>query len=276
MKLPHSIGHRLSGIKKYRYRWVFFIAIAWTTIDVFLWIRYMKMPVDSRYDSSFQLLTPLAVIMRILIVFYMSIAMGYLLVFRLKYMYRDYPVIVNLILKTAILLLASIVMNFLLHFSYCLVILDVSIKQALYNFLADSSDTPWFWTSNITWMITFVITQIFIEINEKYSPGIFVDIILGKYIHPRIEKRIVMFIDLNDSTPIAETLGHTLYFRLIRDFIYFISTALIEYNGRIYQYVGDEIVVSWRFKENNIQKCVQALLDARKMLQKNGDMFRKK
>ena len=68
-----------------------------------------------------------------------------------------------------------------------------------------------------------------------------------------------MFIDLKDSTPIAEKLGHKDYFRFIRDFIYFISIALIEYNGRIYQYVGDEIVVSWPYQRQqfkNVHGCL--------------------
>lgn len=276
MKLNNAIGNKLSAIKKYRYKWVFFIALIWTTIDVLLWIRYMQMPFGSKYDSSFQILTPTAIILRIVIEFYMSLVMGYLLVFRLKQMFRNYPLWANLILKTAILLLASILMNFFLHFSYSLVILNVSLLQALYNFLADSSLTPWFWNNNISWMIIFVVTQIFIEINEKYSPGIFLDILLGKYILPRIETRIVMFLDLKDSTPIAEKLGHPQYFRFIRDFIYYVSIALLEYNGRIYQYVGDEIVVSWMYNEQNMQKSLNALLEARKALQKNAEKFKRR
>ena len=276
MNANSTIGNRLSAIKKYRYKWVFFIAVVWTTIDVLLWIRYMQAPMGSKYDSSFQILNSTAVVMRIFIEFYMSIAMGYLLVFRLKQMFRDYPLIFNLVLKTGILLLASILMNFLLHFSYCLVVLNVSIHQALLNFLADSSHTPWFWNNNISWMIIFVVTQIFIEINEKYSPGIFLDILLGKYIRPRIEKRIVMFMDLKDSTPLAEKLGHPLYFRFIRDIIYYISIAVLEYSGRIYQYVGDEIVVSWIYSEANMQKCLNALIEARKVLQKNSEEFKRR
>jgi adenylate cyclase len=85
-----------------------------------------------------------------------------------------------------------------------------------------------------------------------------------------------MFIDLKDSTPIAEKLGHKDYFRFIRDFIYFISIALIEYNGRIYQYVGDEIVVSWPFSTDNTKRCMDSLIEARKLLQRNGESFRRK
>ncbi len=85
-----------------------------------------------------------------------------------------------------------------------------------------------------------------------------------------------MFLDLKDSTPIAEKLGHIQYFKFIRDFIYHISNALNEYGGRIYQYVGDEIVVSWKYNDRNPRKCLDALIEARKNLQKHNEDFRRK
>src|ERR1700741_4500181 len=84
-----------------------------------------------------------------------------------------------------------------------------------------------------------------------------------------------MFIDLKNSTPIAEKMDATHYFRFIREFIYHISTALLEFGGRIYQYVGDEIVVSWPAKPINYKNCVQALIGARKNIEKNGNRFRR-
>ena len=105
----------------------------------------------------------------------------------------------------------------------------------------------WLLLKIIYWMIIFFITQLILIINEKYSPGVFFDILAGRYINPKVEKRIVMFMDLKDSTPIAEDLGHSVYFEFIRDFIYMLSQAVIEFDGTIYQYVGDEIVCSWIF-----------------------------
>src|SRR5690606_33770082 len=116
------------------------------------------------------------------------------------------------------------------------------------------------------WFVLFVITQLYLEINDKYSPGVFFDILRGKYIHPKIENRIVMFIDLIDSTPIAERLGHEQYFLFIRGFIHDVSLALIENDGIIYQYVGDEIVVSWQLNKKNIKKSLAAIIAARKNL----------
>lgn len=276
MKFPKHISKRLSVISKYRYKLLIWISLAWMVIDLIFWLRYMGLPAEAKYDSTFQLLTPSAIWLRACIVLSMSILMAYLLIFRLKRMFRNYPLFINLLFKTTILLLASLVMNFFIHFTYSLIVLHLNIIQSLYNFYADSYHSSWLWENTVRWMLIFIFTQLIIEINEKYSPGVFMDILLGKYIKPQIEKRIVMFLDLQDSTPIAEKLGHTSYFLFIRDFIYYVSTALLEHNGRIYQYVGDEVVVSWIYNDANVNKCVYALLEARKMLQKNAEKFKRR
>ena len=125
-------------------------------------------------------------------------------------------------------------------------------------------------------MIIFFITQLILIINEKYSPGVFFDILAGSYINPKVEKRIVMFMDLKDSTPIAEDLGHSVYFEFIRDFIYMLSQAIIEFDGTIYQYVGDEIVCSWMFVQRNTRKCLDTVILARKNIQRRSNYFKKK
>ncbi|MEJ7671161.1 MAG: adenylate/guanylate cyclase domain-containing protein [Chitinophagaceae bacterium] len=86
---------------------------------------------------------------------------------------------------------------------------------------------------------------------------------------------MIMFMDLKDSTPIAEKLGHQLYFKFIRDFIYQVSAAIIEYEGRIYQYVGDEAVSSWLFDKKNTRKCMDAVILARRNIQKMSAHFRR-
>src|ERR1700741_356396 len=167
------------------------------------------------------------------------------------------------------LLSAAFLMNFLIHFAHSLIILQLSFGEGMDRFRQDALHSLWLFQKVPYWILLFVMTQLIIEVNEKYAPGVFLDIMLGRYKEPKIEKRIVMFMDLKDSTPIAEKLGHQLYFKFIRDFIYHLSNALIEYNGRIYQYVGDEIVVSWLYSHSNARKAMDALIEARKNLQKH-------
>jgi len=201
--------------------------------------------------------------------------MGYLFVYKLKKFLRHYPLWLNFVLKSIILLVSALVISFIIQTVSFILVLGQTPGQALHNILVYALHKDWLLQKVIYWMVIFFITQLFLLINERYSPGVFLDIFLGKYIQPKIEKRIIMFMDLKDSTPIAEKLGHQLYFKFIRDFIYQISTAIIEYEGRIYQYVGDEAVCSWLFDKKNTRKCMDAVILARKMIQKKSEHFRR-
>jgi class 3 adenylate cyclase len=59
------------------------------------------------------------------------------------------------------------------------------------------------------------------------------------------EERIFMFLDITSSTAIAEQLGHVKYFELLNDFFKDIDEPIERNKGEIYQYVGDEVVVTW-------------------------------
>ena len=76
---------------------------------------------------------------------------------------------------------------------------------------------------------------------------------MGKYLRPREESRIIVFIDLRNSTPIAEKLGNN-YFEFIRDFIFAFQPVSWNMMDGIYQYVGDEIVAWWPSSKANAKK----------------------
>lgn len=276
MKPVTDLQRGLSVVKKYRYKWVFFVAVAWTLIDVLSWVNFMMQPIEEREDTTiYTYLTDGAIVLRSIIVFAASLCMAYLLVFKLKRWFRDYPLFLSFLLKTAILILAAFLMYFLVNMTYSLFTLHVTLLQAWKNFVGETIHRTWIYDKVVDWFTMFILTQLLIEINEKYSPGVFIDILVGKYIQPKIEKRIVMFIDLKDSTPIAEQLGHKTYFRFIRDFIYSVSVALMESGGNIYQYVGDEIVVSWIYNKRNTLRCIQAVIAARRSIQKRSEAYRR-
>ena len=266
MKSDTSSYSIFSGVGKYRLRTILYIAFFWTAIDIVVTLLLK----DGNTNSPFQ-----SIVLRELAVFLMSCIMGYLFVFTLKNALRNKPPFVNFIFKSIVLLAAAFIMNFLVHFLDTIFILGKSSGEAFQYFIKEITETKWLIQKLLYWLILFVVTQLYIEINEKYSPGVFIDILRGKYMQPKIEKRIIMFIDLKDSTPIAEKLGHVEYFKFIRNFIFHVSMALIEHDGRIYQYVGDEIVVSWLFETKNTRKCMAAIIEARKNLQKNGEEFRR-
>jgi adenylate cyclase len=253
-------------VSKYRFTLIFYISVCWTIIDLTM--------VLTRGEPSFYSFAS-AIALRCFLVFIMSLVIGYLLVFKLRLLFRNRSLGVSFFFRSLILLLAAYIVNYIIHAANIIIILRLSVVEAFQRYGEDAFHPQWLAQKMLSWMILFVLTQLIIEVNEKYSPGVFMDILLGKYLQPKIERRIVMFMDLKDSTPIAEKLGHQQYFKFIREFIYQISNALIEHGGAIYQYVGDEVVVSWMFHKKNTKKCMAALIEARKNLQKKGEDFRR-
>lgn len=254
-----------SNITRIRFRTVLYIAFFWTAIDfVIVLFREDQQP----HTKTLWL--------REAFIFFVSIIMGYLFVFRLKKMLRRFPLWFNFFTKSIILLGSALLITFLLQFCSSVFIQKLDAHEAYHQIQSYALRKNWLLQKIIYWLIIFFITQLILIINEKYSPGVFKDILVGKYIYPKIETRIVMFIDLKDSTPIAEKLGHSLYFEFIRDFIYRVSQAVIEFDGTIYQYVGDEVVCSWNFAPNNARKCLDTVIQTRKNIQRKTVYFRNK
>lgn len=90
-----------------------------------------------------------------------------------------------------------------------------------------------------------LVSLFYAEFSENIGHGILVNFLTGKYHRPIQEGRIFLFLDMKSSTSIAEKLGHEKYFKLLKDFYKDLSPAIIEHSGEIYQYVGDEVVISW-------------------------------
>ena len=70
-------------------------------------------------------------------------------------------------------------------------------------------------------------------------------IVLGTYHRPVREELIVMFLDLAESTSLAEKLGELRVHDLITRFFYDIDGPINDHGGSILSYVGDEVIVTW-------------------------------
>jgi adenylate cyclase len=96
------------------------------------------------------------------------------------------------------------------------------------------------------------------QVHKKYGPGILLPLLLGKYRKPKEEERFILFMDLKSSVSIAETIGDLKYSSFIRDSFMDINAVLSDYNAQIYQYIGDEIVISWTIEEGlKDLSCIQ-------------------
>ena len=104
-----------------------------------------------------------------------------------------------------------------------------------------------------------VSVNFIIQMNRLVGQNVLKNFISGTYHRPREEERFFMFLDLESSTRIAENLGNKKFHSLLSMFFYDLTDAVLETDGEIYEYVGDEVVVSWKYdrglKNNNCLRC---------------------
>ncbi len=112
-------------------------------------------------------------------------------------------------------------------------------------------------------VVTFAIALVilfFLQMRDLVGPRILGAFVLGRYFRPVSEFRVFLFMDLANSTPLAERLGDEGTHALISQFFFDIAAPILEYEGETHRYIGDEIVVTWRestaFRDNN---CLEAI-----------------
>lgn len=99
-----------------------------------------------------------------------------------------------------------------------------------------------------------VVFQVVLQVVRMVGARNFLYFALGRYRQPVPEDHIFMFLDLAGSTALAERLGDVGVQRLITRFFFDISEPIAEYGGQIHQYVGDEMVVTWRLRNGKLNR----------------------
>lgn len=141
----------------------------------------------------------------------------------------------------------------------------------------------WWISNRIFWLVIayFIICSLlfsFIRLaNDKFGKGVIINMLMGRYRNPREVERILMFLDLKSSTTIAEELGHLKYSRFIQDCFYYLNRVVNKYDAEIYQYVGDEAVLSWKLEKgiNNLN-CLNLFFEYENKLNKHSKYYMKK
>ena len=122
-----------------------------------------------------------------------------------------------------------------------------------------------------------IVTQFYNEVSESIGRNVLSNFFTGKYHRPLEEQRIFMFLDMKASTTIAENLGHLHYFEMLKEYYADLSDPVMNHSGDVYQYVGDEIVVSWTLA-NGIRNsnCLQCFFAIKKVISKRSEEYREK
>lgn len=134
-----------------------------------------------------------------------------------------------------------------------------------------------FLTINLYALVMVFAVSFIRQVNRMLGQNALMNFLTGKYHKPVEEERVFMFLDLKDSTTIAEKLGHKGYHRFLDDFFFDITPSIIESKGEIYQYVGDEVVVTWG-REKGIKdgNCINCYFRAAAAIQRMSDRYEAK
>jgi adenylate cyclase len=92
---------------------------------------------------------------------------------------------------------------------------------------------------------------------------------------PAEDHRIFLFIDLNDSTMLAERLGHIKYSMFLSAFFNDFERCRKHIGGEVYQFVGDEVITTWKFSEVNVGKSIALAALFEKELHKKRSWYRR-
>ncbi len=112
------------------------------------------------------------------------------------------------------------------------------------------------------------------EVSDNIGQGVLINFFTGKYHQPIEEERIFMFLDMKDSTAIAEKLGHVKYFKMLKEYYADLTDPIIAFGGEIYQYVGDEVVITWKQKKDKINNnCIHCFFAMKSALSNQANKY---
>ncbi|SEE60659.1 Adenylate cyclase, class 3 [Rhizobiales bacterium GAS188] len=111
-----------------------------------------------------------------------------------------------------------------------------------------------------------VIGIVVMRVVHFIGPETLFHLMVGTYHRPVLEKKMLLFIDMNGSTALAERLGAFATRSLVGKFLFDISGPITNFGGDIYLYKGDGLIAVWDWKMavkgNKLLHAIDALGDA--------------
>ncbi|MDW8848524.1 adenylate/guanylate cyclase domain-containing protein [Flavobacterium sp. MMLR14_040] len=121
-----------------------------------------------------------------------------------------------------------------------------------------------------------ILLILFLEISSLLSSRFFYNYFTGRYHRPMQEERIFMFVDVKSSTTMAEELGDILYSKLLQDLFNDFTDAILASRAEVYQYAGDEIILTWKTATGiKDQRCLYCFYLLKQSIEKKNEYYLK-
>ncbi len=155
---------------------------------------------------------------------------------------------------------------------------QVTLEEYKEVLLSSSMPASFYLSSAVFFIMSAFLVNFIALVSKKFGPGQMFLMFLGRYNKPMTENRIFMFLDLKDSTTIAEKLGHIIYSKLLQQCFLDMNKLIPNSGAQIYQYVGDEAVLTWKIRHKNsiFIKPIQLFFSYKKRLEKKAKFYKSK
>ena len=125
-------------------------------------------------------------------------------------------------------------------------------------------------------VVAVVAVNFVLQMNRMIGANVLGYFAAGVYHRPKAEERIFLFLDLEGSTQLAERLGSARYFELLRRFVDDLTDPVLESEGEIYQYAGDEVVITWPLMRGvRAANCVRCFFGIRAAVARHADRYQR-
>jgi adenylate cyclase len=161
----------------------------------------------------------------------------------------------------ALLRRTSFLVNLAIKTVIYLVIILVALTMGAWFFPAPSEVGVWLPIQRQDVLFSFaavLVIRLVDDINHLLGQNVLLNFITGRYHRPRLEQRVFLFIDIEGSTTLAERLGDLAFHRLVNRFVVDITDPIVAAYGKIYRYVGDELIASWKIGRRHNRRALRA------------------
>ncbi|MBX2843987.1 MAG: adenylate/guanylate cyclase domain-containing protein [Flammeovirgaceae bacterium] len=176
-----------------------------------------------------------------------------------------------ILVKSLLYLISLIIVYFIFFIIYTLMGI---LPDEIFSLATEKLDYKIYLSIIIYFVFFILVINFLVLINKKFGPGNLWNFVTGKYHSPKKESRLFMLLDLKGSTTIAEQLGHFQYSKLLQYCFHDITDIVIKYNAEIYQYVGDEVVLTWSL-ENGLKELnfIRLFFEFQKKLESKKEIY---
>lgn len=189
---------------------------------------------------------------------------------------------INFVILLSLKIFTTVMMVSITIFGVILISRSLAAGQHPMDTLSSDAFTNFLLKEDFPYMIVYAFGMASLilftkQISRKMGQGILLNFVSGRYAKPFHEQRIFLFVDLNASTALAENLGDLTYHRLLNDFFCDVSEPVAATCGAIHQYVGDQIVITWKMDDGlALGNCLKCYFGIVRKMERLSDRYKER